>query len=160
MIASAPESLRRLVRGARVAALGTLHEGEPYVSLVPYAVLEDGAGIVVHVSGLSAHTGDMLASPRVSVMIAEPEAGGAMAQALPRVTIQGDAGKLAAADPGWSAARDAYLARFPHSARIFELPDFSLFVIEPVSIRLIGGFAQAVSLPPQALAAALAGMQH
>jgi len=160
MSTAAFASLRQLVRGVRVASLGTLHQGEPYVSLVPYAVLEDGSGVVVHVSALSAHTGDMLASPRVSLMIAEADAAGALAQALPRVTIQADAERLAASDPRWGGARDAYLSRFPHAARILELPDFSLFVIRPVSIRLIGGFAQAVTLPAEAFATAMAGQKH
>jgi heme iron utilization protein len=145
------------VLGRRIASLGTLHQGEPFVSMVPYAVLPDASGLVVHVSGLSAHTGDMLASPRVSVMIAAADAPDALAQALPRVTIQADAVPIAASDPGHGAARAAYLARFPHAARIFELPDFSLFVIRPVSLRLIAGFAQARTLPPQALAEALGG---
>jgi heme iron utilization protein len=99
----------------------------------------------------------MLTSPRVSVMIAAPDAAGAMVQALPRVTIQADAERLPPSDPRWAAARDAYVSRFPHAARIFELPDFSLFAIRPASIRLIGGFAQAVTLPPESLATALAG---
>jgi len=149
MNADAVASLRQLVRGARVAALGTLHDGEPYVSMVPFAVLDDGSGVVIHVSGLAAHTRDMLASPRVSLLVTEPEGQGAMPQALPRATIQADAERLSEPDPRWSAARSAYLSRFPHAERIFELPDFSLFVLRPLSIRLIGGFAQAVTLPPE-----------
>ena len=153
---AAVETLRGLVRRQRVASLGTLHHGEPYVSMVPFAVLGDGSGVVVHVSALSAHTGDMLASPRVSVMIAEPDSADATPQALPRVTLQAEAERLTASDPRWGAARDAYLSRFPQAARIFDLPDFSLFVMRPASIRVIGGFAQAVTLPSEALAAAVA----
>jgi hypothetical protein len=150
-------ALRDLVLGRQVAALGTLHRGEPFVSMVPYAVLPDGSGLVIHVSRLSAHTRDMLESARVSVMITAHEAPEAVAQALVRVTIQADAEQLAPSDPRHDPARDAYLARFPHAERIFALPDFSLFALRPISLRLIAGFAQAVTLPPEALAAALAG---
>jgi hypothetical protein len=38
---------------------------------------------------------------------------------------------------------------------MFEMPDFSLFAIRPTSIRLVAGFAQAATLTPEALAAAL-----
>jgi heme iron utilization protein len=155
MNAANAEALRSLVQGQRIASLGTLHDGEPYVSMVPYAVLPDGSGLVIHVSGLSAHTSDMAASPRVSVMIMAADAPGALAQSLPRVTIQADGERLAATGAGHGPAREAYVARFPHAARIFELPDFSLFVLRPVSLRLVAGFAQAVTLPAGALAEAL-----
>jgi putative heme iron utilization protein len=35
------------------------------------------------------------------------------------------------------------------------LGDFALVVLEPVSVRIVAGFAQAVTLGPAALAAAL-----
>jgi heme iron utilization protein len=155
MNAANAEALRGLVLGQRIASLGTLHDGEPYVSMVPYAALPDGSGLVIHVSGLAAHTSDMAASPRVSVMIMAAEAPGAIAQSLSRVTIQADAERLAATAAGHDAARAAYVARFPHAERIFELPDFSLFVLRPVSLRLVAGFAQAVTLPAAAFAEAL-----
>jgi len=59
-----PEHAARLVdllRRRSTAALGTLHDGAPFVSMVPYAVLPDGAAFVVHVSRLAGHTKDMLA---------------------------------------------------------------------------------------------------
>jgi putative heme iron utilization protein len=150
----AQRTLRDLVQAQRIAALGTLHHGEPFVSMVPFAPLAAAPGIVIHVSGLSSHTGDMLASPRVSLMIAAPETPDVPVQALPRVTMQGDAEQIMDSAPGYTAAREAYLARFPHAAGIFELPDFSLFVILPVSIRVISGFGRASTLGPDAFAAA------
>jgi len=152
MTTSANATLRELLVFTRVAALGTLHQGEPFVSLVPFALLADGTGLVVHVSGLASHTADMIASPRVSLLIAAADDPGGLAQALPRVTIQADAERLAPTDPRLAAARTAYLERFPHAEPIFALPDFSLFVLRPVSLRVIGGFAQAVTLPASALA--------
>ena len=47
--------LGALVGGRQVAALGTLHEGAPYVSAVPFALLEDGSAFIIHVSELAAH---------------------------------------------------------------------------------------------------------
>jgi hypothetical protein len=41
------------------------------------------------------------------------------------------------------------------SSDLFDFGDFSLFVIAPVSLRLVGGFAQARTLAPTALAEVL-----
>ena len=84
-------ALRDLLKTAHVASLATLHGGAPAVSMVPWASATDGASVLIHVSGLSQHTGDMRADPRVAVMIAEPESSGTMVQALARVMIHGGA---------------------------------------------------------------------
>lgn len=153
-----PEQTRlldRLLQDQRIASLGTLHEGEPYVSMVPFALLADGSGFVIHVSQLSSHTRDMLESPRVSLLVVAPETPGAPAQATARVTIQGRAEHDSAPAPGYATAREAYLSRFPRAADMFELPDFLLFTIRPSSIRFIAGFAQAITLTPAAFATAV-----
>jgi putative heme iron utilization protein len=54
--------LQRLVYGRMIAALGTLHQAAPFVSMVPYAVAQNG-NFILHVSGLAAHTQDMLIIP-------------------------------------------------------------------------------------------------
>ena len=46
----------------------------------------------------------------------------------------------------------ASLARFPQSAEFCGFADFSLFAILPRSIRFAGGFAQARTIAPEALA--------
>ena len=56
--------MRDLLRQQDVAALGTLRRDEPFVSMVPYALLADGA-LVVHVSRLATHTRDMEEHPGV-----------------------------------------------------------------------------------------------
>jgi len=148
------EPLRSLLRQQTVAALGTLHRGEPYVSMVPFAADEAAAEFLIHVSALSAHTRDMLEHPRVSLLIVAPD-DGALPQARVRATIQGDAVPLDAEPARCAAARALYLQRFPRAAEIFALPDFSLFAIRPTSVRFIGGFAQAASLTPELFRRAL-----
>jgi len=148
------EPLRRLLREQHIAALGTLHRGEPYVSMVPFALDEGAPEFLIHVSGLSPHTRDMLEHPRVSLLVVAPEDGG-RPQARARATVQGDAAPLDAGSARHAAAKALYLQRFPHAADIFALPDFSLFAIRPDAVRFIGGFAQAVSLTPELFARAL-----
>jgi heme iron utilization protein len=149
------QSLGRLFDGQRIASLGTLHKGKPYVSMVPFAVLPDASALVIHVSQLSSHTKDMVESPRVSLLVVTPDTGSAPAQALARVTIQGRAEQCPASTPVYSSVREAYLSRFPQAVNTFALPDFLLFAIRPLSIRFIAGFAQALTLTPAAFATAL-----
>ena len=82
--------LQQLLHGRMIAALGTLHQGAPFVSMVTYAVATNG-DFILHVSRLAAHTRDMLNNSEVSLLITEPEASGKMPQALARVTFQGRA---------------------------------------------------------------------
>ena len=145
MDARQARALRELLSRQEVAALGTLHKGEPFVSMVPYALLPDGA-LVVHVSRLASHTRDMEEHPGVSVMVMAERAADEPPQALARLTLQGEAQTLAPDAPGYAAARDAYLARFPASEPMFGFADFSLLRIAPRSARFVGGFAQAGSL--------------
>lgn len=155
MTPACAQTMRELLRTQQVAALGTLHNGEPYVSMVPFAVLPGGLGLVIHVSHLAAHTKDMLLSPQVSVLVVAPPQPELPAQALARITIQGRAVQCAESTQGHAEAKAAYLARFPQSAPMFGFADFSLFAIMPRSIRFVGGFAQAATISPEALAEAL-----
>ena len=57
-----------------------------------------------------------------------------------------EARRCPAQEAGYAAARGAYLARFPDSEPMFGFGDFSLFLIEPSSVRGVAGFGQAWSL--------------
>ena len=148
--------LRALVHGRTAAALGTLHAGAPAVSMVPFALLADGSAFVVHVSGLAAHTKDMRADPRVSLLVMQAEGEGTEAQALARVSVQGEARECVAGTPEAEAARAAYLARFPGAEPLTGFGDFAFFAIRPVQARFVAGFAQAMSATGETLSAVLA----
>ena len=137
--------LQQLIHGRMIAALGTLHEGVPFVSMVPYAVASDGS-FVLHVSRLAAHTQDMLDHPDVSLLITESEASGKLPQALARVTVQGQAKMLERDSQKHIDARDVYLSRFPDAAPLFEFSDFNIVIIKPMSARVIAGFGQAITI--------------
>ena len=151
--------LGELLRGRAVAALATLHDGRPFASMIPYAVHVSAAGrlrLVTHVSRLSSHTRDMLATPEVCLLITAPESPGLPPQALPRVSLPATAVFVAPHDPDHALLRDAYLARFPQAADWFQLGDFSIVSLEPTSARFIAGFARAMNVSPAELAAAVA----
>jgi heme iron utilization protein len=145
-----------LLRAHRAAALSTLHAGAPNVALTPYALLADPAALVLHLSGLSAHTKDLRADGRCALLVAEAERADAAPHTLARVALQAVAEELPPDHPRYAAARAAYTAQFPDLAGLFELGAFALFALTPQTVRFVGGFAQAASLEPASLAAALA----
>ena len=147
--------LRHLLESEEVAALATLHKGEPAASMVPYALLPGGT-FVIHVSGLATHTRDMDGHAGVGLLVTAPATSADMAQARARASVQGVARRCPPEDPDHAAARAAYLARFPDAEPMFGFGDFSLFLVEPRSVRFVAGFAQAFSLTAQAYRAALA----
>jgi putative heme iron utilization protein len=151
--------LRSLLRGRGVAALATLHEGRPFASMVPFAVatVAGDLRLVTHVSGLAAHTRDMRSVPDVCLLVTAPESADMPPQALPRVSISGLAEFVSADDPMHAALKATYLGKFPEAVDLFEFPDFSLVAIAPTSARFVAGFARAVTLPPDHLAAVLHG---
>ena len=157
MDADLSKRLRTLLDEQEIGSLGTLHDGAPFVSMVPFALLPDGVGFVIHVTALAAHTKDMLADPRVSLMVMAERRADVPAQALARVTVQGDALQVPTDAPFHALAKESYLARFPQSAQTFELGDFALFAIRPKSLRYVGGFAQAKTITPEGFAKALSG---
>lgn len=151
--------LRELLASRKIAALGTLHSGAPYVSMVPFALLADGSGFVVHVSRLAAHTNDMLADAKVSLLITGAEQPNTSPLAIPRVTVLGTARQISNDSPEYFSCKETYITRFPDGAAMFNLGDFSLFVITPTEVRWVAGFAQARTLSPAGFAKALKDSQ-
>ena len=152
MESSQAAALKKLLESQQVASLGTLHKDVPAVSMVPFALLPQGQGLVIHVSQLATHTKDMLANPAVSVLVIAPP-GTTPPHELPRVSIQGSAEQCLSHAPAHSEAKQAYLSRFPQSEEMFAFADFSLFVISVRSVRFVGGFAQATSMNAENYAA-------
>lgn len=143
-------SLRALLHHHRTAALGTLQPAadgapaEPFVSFVPYAIDTANAQLVLHLSGLAAHTRQLEAQPLASLLVAQPEpTDGAPVHALERATLQLRAHTPDRGSPAWEAARSAYLARFPDVEFMMELGDFRLVCLQPLGARHIAGFGAA-----------------
>jgi putative heme iron utilization protein len=148
----AARALRQLLDQRPVAALGTLHRGDPAVSMVPFVARPGDGALLIHVSSLATHTRDLQRHPRVSLLVMAEADAGQPPQALPRVALQCDARTLARDGAEYDGARAAYLARFPDAAPTFALGDFAIVVLQPVSARLVAGFGRAYSLVGNALA--------
>jgi len=141
--------LAQLLRARSTAALGTLRAGAPFVSMVPYAL--GAGGFLIHVSTLAAHTKDMLADARVSLLVAEAEGGEKSPLGLMRVSVQAKAERIASDAPQRNESRAAYLARFPDAEPMFGFGDFSMFLIRPESARFVAGFGEAHTLSAESL---------
>ncbi|MGL6113280.1 MAG: HugZ family protein [Rubrivivax sp.] len=149
---------RALLQGPRVAALGTVcADGAPLVSMVPFAIEPGQACLVIHVSGLAAHSANLQAAAAVSLLVMQPETAGNSVLALPRITLAGQAAVLAPQSAAWLACRTAYLDRFPEAERMTQLADFMFVAIHPTSARQVAGFGAARSIDEHGLALLLRG---
>jgi hypothetical protein len=149
------ETMLEALLASPIAALGTLHEGAPFVSMVPVVPAAGGSGFLIHVSRLAQHTRDLVADARMSLLFTAPLTADQDPLALPRVTLQGAAEVIAADSGEYEQAAEAYLARFPQAEMTLGLGDFSFFRLRPATGRLVLGFGRALSLDAAQIQAAL-----
>lgn len=141
-----PESMLKVLLAIPIASLGTLHEGAPFVSMVPVVPAPDGSGFLIHVSRLAQHTRDLVADARMSLLFTAPLDEGQNPLALPRVTLIGTAQAIAPGSDEHDSAADVYLAQFPQAEQTLGLGDFSFFRLLPATGRLVLGFGRALTL--------------
>lgn len=151
------ENLARLIRGGRWAALATHGEGVPLASMVAYACEPGFAGFLLHLSRLSAHTRNLLASPSASIAISEPDTAQVRnPQTLARVSIQGEARPLPEGSSEYAEGKALYEKRFPDMSTMFGFGDFLLFRLVPREARFVAGFARAYTVDAEELKKAAA----
>jgi putative heme iron utilization protein len=85
----------------------------------------------------------LLANPKCSLLIAEPDDGRAEVMSLARVTLQGNAAKIEKNSVDYDEAKALFLAALPTSELMFGLPDFDLIRITIANGRYIAGFGRA-----------------
>jgi heme iron utilization protein len=152
--------LRSLLHAQRVAALGTIaDDGSALVSMVPYAIEAQRGWLVIHVSELAAHTRNLQARPKISLLVMQPEVPGEPVHALPRVTLEGFAHAPEREGEPWQACRGTYLDRFPEAEPMTELGDFQFMAIEPKGARQVAGFGSARSIDEDEVRLALIAPQ-
>lgn len=135
---------RALMRGQATAALGTVMDGAPYVSLVLVAFDADGAPLLL-LSRLAQHTRNILADPRVSLLF-DGTAGLEDPLTGPRLTVLGAA--TVHPDP---EARARYVARHPSAAAYAGFSDFDLYSVTIERAHLVAGFGQIRWIAAEAL---------
>ncbi|GAB4570479.1 MAG: hypothetical protein Fur0017_17090 [Anaerolineales bacterium] len=151
MDAQSEKVLAQVIRGARIASLGTLHDEAPQVSMVAFICDDDFSAFYIFVSRLAQHTVDMQKDNRVSLLICETDDGREDPQTLARVSIRGKAEMIQMGEPGFMRLKEQYIARFPESEKLFNLSDFSFWRISPRGGRYVAGFAKAFNITADAL---------
>jgi putative heme iron utilization protein len=134
---------KKLLREGRSGALATLMpgSGDPYCSLVNVATAADGAPVLL-ISRLAVHTRNILADPRVSLMLDERREGDPLQGA--RVMLMGTA---AASDE--QDVRRRYLERQPEAEMFAGFADFAFYRIALSGAHLVAGFGRIVDLKPE-----------
>jgi putative heme iron utilization protein len=123
----------------RVGSLSTLSRkrpGFPFGSVMPYALDEAGRPIFL-ISTMAMHTQNLLADPRASLLVAQPDTATDPLGAS-RVTLVGNAVAIPEAET--AQARNLYLDRYENSKYWVDFEDFSFYRIEVVDVYYVGGF--------------------
>jgi putative heme iron utilization protein len=131
---------RALVQRARSGALSThsrQQPGYPFGSVTPYAPDERGRPVFL-ISGLALHGKNLEADPRASLLVAAPAAADEDPLAAARVTLLGDARRLAAEEAAPDRAR--YLERHPGAAVWVDFADFAFWRLEVRGAYFVAGF--------------------
>lgn len=136
---------RQLLRRSRQGALATLTagSGDPYCSLVNIASHPDASPILL-ISRLALHTRNILADPRVSLMLDERAAGDPLEGS--RIMLAGRAEEATAETAG--IMRRRYLSAHPSAEAFVDFKDFSFFRIVPSGVHLVAGFGRIIDLAP------------
>ncbi len=103
---------------------------------MPYA-LDDQANPIFLISTMAMHTQNLLADPRASLLVTQPDAGGDPLGAS-RVTLMGNV--LSVRETDVAEARKLYLARHADSKHWVDYKDFSFYQMSVVDVYYVGGF--------------------
>jgi heme iron utilization protein len=145
------EAIRLLSKPLWLALATIDRDGLPTISYLPFAIAGKAFGIVV--SRLAAHAAPLLAHRPASVLFVDGDSTLSDAYMRPRLSIGVNANpqtaSSASADLIWSALekRQGETVRTLRS-----LPDFDAIALEPISGRLVLGFAAAFDLSQTAIA--------
>jgi len=129
--------------------LGTAStEGDPDASVAAALLAPDGA-FVIYISGLAAHTRNLRANPRASVLLAADEADMPQPLARRRLTFACTAHPVARGTAEHAALFAALREKFgPPLDVLAALPDFDLVRLVPTAGRLVLGFGAAYDVAP------------
>jgi len=143
--------LAQIIRNTRIAALATLRDEAPHVSMIEYVVTEDFSLFYIFASRLAQHIMDLQKNKRMSLLITEIDDGRDNPQSLARVTIRGSAELMENGEPGFTPIKKMFIERFPESESLFKLADFGLWRINPKGGRFVAGLAKAYNITPETL---------
>jgi putative heme iron utilization protein len=142
---------KKILREARSGALATLMAGtgDPYCSLINVATSADGSPLLL-LSRLAIHTRNLLADPRVSIMLDERKEGDPLQGA--RIMLMG---RIAPTQD--ENDRRRYLVRQPEANMFVGFADFAFYRVAVSGAHLVAGFGRIVDLSPSDILTNLSG---
>lgn len=133
------ERARTLLHVARMGMLSThsrKQPGFPFGSIMPYGLDAQGRPIFL-ISSMAMHTQNLVADPRASLLVAQPDPGGDPLGAS-RVTLLGNTARVPESDA--AEVRSLYLARHENSKYWVDFEDFAFYRMEVIDLYYVGGF--------------------
>ncbi len=146
--ASVGAEARRLLLGGYHGVLSTLSveaPGYPFGSVVPYCLDRQGWPVIL-ISRIAQHTKNILADPKVSLIVCEDSAHDI--QATARLTCLANAEPIA---DGNGDTPTRYYRYFPQARGYHQTHDFEFYRLALVRARYIGGFGSIHWLAPEQL---------
>jgi len=126
----------------------TSADGEPDAS-VAAALLDPDGAFIIYISGLAAHTRNLRAVPRASVLLVEPETAATQPLARRRLTFACTAEPITRDTPAHATHVTAFRAKFgPAIDVVAALPDFQFVRLLPHRGRVVAGFGAAFAVDP------------
>jgi len=136
------QDINRLLGQSRVCYLATQGKNGPESSMAPFALFR--GTLLLHLSALAAHHGNISRQPLAGAMICTPETAEMSVLALPRLALQGRVSAVPA--EALTAAKAAYLKAIPDAEPLFSFADFRLFSFAVTQANWVGGFGKARSI--------------
>jgi putative heme iron utilization protein len=152
MIKATARAIRELLDEQRVLALGVTVDGQPYAGLLPFAVLPEYSGVLVHASRLSRHSQGLQDGGSACVLLHEQLGPDSDALQLKRASLDCRVQPIERGSEDWENGRSAFLERFPKSRITFRLGDFTLYRLKFLQGLYVGGFGRAVDIEPSDIA--------
>ncbi len=129
-------------------------DGSPHSSYAPFAIKDDA--LLILISGLAAHTQNLLRSPQISALIADDESQCEEIFARLRVTYDLQVNVIESHSSEWEESVGILEDRLGERVRqISQLGDFVLFKLIPIKGRFVKGFGKAYEV----LGGTLAGQE-
>ncbi|MBK7953653.1 MAG: pyridoxamine 5'-phosphate oxidase family protein [Candidatus Accumulibacter sp.] len=133
-----PQVLQRLLAAQRYAVLATESGGQPYTSLMAFAVTDDLKGLILLTERATHKYANLMANRRVAVFIDNRENVGSDTDAAVAITALGEADEVAGEE--CVCLRDAYLARHPYLDQFATSPSCAILRIRVRSYLVVRHF--------------------
>jgi len=143
-ITQAWQTLTDLLTSQRSAVLATQRDGQPYCSLMAFAATKDLHTLIMATLRATRKYANLVAEPRVSLLVDNRANQAADTQAALAVTVMGTATEVDPAAGGPLA--QIFLAKHPHLEDFVRSPDCAIVRIQVEKYYLVRRFQEVVEL--------------